>query len=67
MRSISLLIFKFLIRKSELTEECLINVFKKGCTNPHGDIVLLKVRVESGDLAWDKEIIVGMDKMRGCA
>jgi len=54
-------VVKFLIRKSGLTEDCLVDVFKKGCAKSTGDIALIKARVESGDLTWDKEIIVGYD------
>jgi len=54
-------VVKFLIRKSGLTEECLVNVFKKGCAKSTGDIVLIKVSVEAGDVTWSKEIIVGYD------
>ena len=54
-------VVKFLIRKSGLTEECLVNVFKKGCAKSTGAIVLIKASVEAGDVTWSKEIIVGYD------
>jgi len=52
---------KMLIQAAELPRESLEKVFVDACPNKAGDIVLLKVQVSSGDLTWDKEIIVGYD------
>ena len=53
----------FLIRKCNLTKECLLQIFKKGCASATGssDIVILKVFIKSGDIEWNKEILVPYD------
>ena len=52
---------KLLIRKTDLDDKSLKNIFEKGCGKTDSDIVLIKAVVKSGDLTWDKEIIVGYD------
>ena len=50
---------RFLIRDCELSEDCLIQIFKKGCEDAgRGDVVVMKAKVEKGDLKWEKEIVV---------
>ena len=51
---------RLLIRNSELSKECLEDIFKS-CENHTGDVVLLKVEVSGGHVTWKKEIIVGYD------
>tara|TARA_B100000676_G_scaffold308903_1_gene370962 strand:- start:1716 stop:2813 length:1098 start_codon:yes stop_codon:yes gene_type:complete len=53
---------KLLIRNTDLNDESLANIFEKGCGKGEGDIVLIKAIVKSGDLTWDKEIIIGYDQ-----
>ena len=55
-------IVRFLIRNAELCGECLESIFKNGCPDSYGDIVLVKAQVKSGDILWNKEIIIGYDK-----
>ena len=52
---------RFLIRNADVTDECLESVFKQGCCKSTGDVVLIKCEVLSGNLKWNKEIIVGYD------
>lgn len=52
---------KFLFNTAELSEECLDNIFKTGCQDVTGDIVLIKSEVIAGDVTWKKEIVVGYD------
>ena len=52
---------KLLIRKTGLSDESLADVFEEGCGKGGSDIVIIKAVVESGDLTWDKEIIIGYD------
>lgn len=56
-------IIKFLIRKCNLSRDCLENIFTVGCPHLEGepDIVLIKVEIKAGDLEWSKEIVVGYD------
>ncbi len=55
-------IVRFLIRNAELCGECLESIFKNGCPDSNGDIVLVKAQVKSGDILWSKEVIIGYDK-----
>lgn len=54
-------VVRFLIRNTNLSTECLESVFKDGCPNSTGDIVLVKAQVKAGELLWNKEVIVGYD------
>lgn len=56
-------IIKFLIRKCNLSRDCLERIFTEGCQHNAGDpdIVLIKARVKAGDVEWNKEIVVGYD------
>lgn len=51
---------KFLIRRCKLDRECLVNIFKKGCTKPNNvhDVVIIKVEINSENDIWEKEILV---------
>jgi len=51
---------QFLIRQSELNDDCLRQIFEKGCKKPEGvhDIVLMKTKVAGDRLEWNKELIV---------
>ena len=55
---------KFLIRNWGLTEDCLLQIFEKGCENSdeQGDMVVMQVEVSKGTLRWKKEILVHDDK-----
>ena len=59
-------IVKFLIRDSELTDECLSQVFLNGCRAgaDKGDVVIVKAEVCGGDVCWDKEILVYSGKYK---
>ena len=37
-------------------------IFEKGCVSHHGDIVILKVEIKSGEVSWNKEILVPYDE-----
>ena len=54
-------IVRFLMNQADLDKKSLEQIFTKGCENKTGDIVLLKVEVNGGDVTWKKEIIVGYD------
>ena len=54
-------IVRFLMKQADLDKKSLEQIFTKGCENKTGDIVLLKVEVNGGDVTWKKEIIVGYD------
>jgi saccharopine dehydrogenase-like NADP-dependent oxidoreductase len=53
-------VVRFLIRDSELTDECLSQVFLNGCrVGPDkGDMVVVKAQVSGGDVHWEKEVLV---------
>jgi len=51
----------FLIRKCDLSNECLLEIFKKGCVDQGGDIVLMRSFVQSGSLSWKEEKIIVAD------
>ena len=54
-------VVKRLITKTGLSDESLAKIFENGCGKGANDIVIIKAIVESGDLKWNKEIIVGFD------
>tara|TARA_Y100000593_G_scaffold17894_1_gene35724 strand:+ start:1499 stop:2653 length:1155 start_codon:yes stop_codon:yes gene_type:complete len=49
---------KLLLRHSDLSEDCLNSVFENGCKYQKGDMVIIKAIIRSGDLTWDKELLV---------
>lgn len=50
---------RFLIRHAKLSDEEMEKIFKKGCPpQPWGDVVMIKVKVNGGDVSFDKELIV---------
>ncbi len=55
---------KFLIRDCNLTDDCLLQIFEKGCIdkNNTGDIVVIKVMLKGGNLDWNKEILIKSNK-----
>jgi saccharopine dehydrogenase-like NADP-dependent oxidoreductase len=52
---------KFLIRKCDLSKECLLDIFKNGCVDDGNDIVLIRSIVRGGDVEWKKEKIISAD------
>ena len=52
---------RFLIRKCNLSDECLLEIFKKGCVNDGNDIVLIRSLVKGQDVTWKKEKIIAAD------
>ena len=60
---------EFLIRKSELSDECLYEVFNRGCAAIEGgtDLVIMKVEINGGDSFWTKEVLIrgGQDRVGG--
>jgi saccharopine dehydrogenase-like NADP-dependent oxidoreductase len=56
---------KFLIKTCDLSEECLMEVFKKGCADNGGDIVLIRALVKSDEVSWKKEKIIPCDPATG--
>ena len=58
-------IVKFLIRDCDLTDECLAEIFEKGCNTDDDDIVVVRAVVELGNLFWKKELIVYSDNIQG--
>jgi saccharopine dehydrogenase-like NADP-dependent oxidoreductase len=54
-------VVRFLFNTAELSDECINNIFKTGCKDATGDIVLIKSEVIAGDITWKKEFIVGYD------
>ena len=53
----------FLLRKCNLSKDCLIQILKNGCAYEAGspDFVIIKVVIKAGDVSWDKEIIIPYD------
>ncbi len=56
---------QFLIRQSELNDDCLKQIFKRGCRKPDGalgemtkDMVLMKTKLSGERLKWSKELVV---------
>ena len=56
---------QFLIRQSELNDDCLKQIFERGCRKPDGalgemtkDMVLMKTKLSGERLKWSKELIV---------
>lgn len=56
---------KFLIKTCDLSEDCLMDVFTKGCADSGGDIVLIRALVKSGPITWKKEKIIACDPITG--
>jgi len=55
-------IVRFLIRDCNLSKECLLEIFEKGCkTDSRGDFIIIKAEVKGGDVVWNKEIIIQCD------
>jgi saccharopine dehydrogenase-like NADP-dependent oxidoreductase len=56
---------RFLIKQCSLSDECLLDIFKNGCVDTGGDIVLIRALVRSGDsvngLQWKREKVVASD------
>ena len=52
---------RFLIRKCNLSNDCLLEIFKNGCCHSGGDIVLMRALVKSGGLQWKEEKIIASD------
>ena len=55
-------IVKFLIRDCELSDECLEEIFLKGCHNLGKDIVIVSCSVSKGDMEWKKEFVIKCDQ-----
>ena len=54
-------VVKFLIRNSNLDNECLNKIFKNGCPSKEGqtlDGVIIKVIIKGENETWDKEVLV---------
>jgi len=51
---------QFLIRRSELNDDCLRQIFERGCRKPEGvhDVVLMKTKLSGERLKWSKELVV---------
>ena len=51
---------QFLIRRSELSDDCLRQIFERGCRRPEGvhDMVLMKTKLSGERLKWSKELVV---------
>ena len=56
-------IVKFLIRDCDLTDECLTEIFEKGCNSNDDDIIVVRAVVELGNLSWKKEFVVPSDSL----
>jgi saccharopine dehydrogenase-like NADP-dependent oxidoreductase len=56
---------KFLIKTCDLSNDCLMEIFEKGCVNDGGDIVLIRALVKSGSITWKKEKIIPSDPSTG--
>ena len=55
---------KFLIRDCELNDDCLKEIFMKGCYDYYRstkDLVIVRVDVGLGDVCWSKEIVIHAD------
>jgi len=52
---------RFLIKECNLSKDCLLEIFKNGCCNAGGDIVLLRALVKAGDVQWKQEKIITAD------
>jgi len=51
----------FLVRKCELSEECLFQIFKNGCKHDGNDVVLMRALVKGGSTFWKEEKIIAGD------
>jgi len=51
-------IVQFLIRDCELSDDCLTEIFSKGCCDLGKDIVIVICSVSKGDLEWKKEFVI---------
>ena len=50
---------RFLLRHAKLSDEVMGEIFERGCPpQPFGDVVFLKVKVQGGDVKYNKEILV---------
>ena len=50
---------KFLIRHCKLSQECLLDIFNKGCVKPvNVDQVIIKVIIKTEESSWEKEVFI---------
>lgn len=55
-------IVRFLVRDCDLTDECLREIFEKGCDTQHDDLTVVRVVVGLGNLCWKKEFVIHADE-----